>query len=268
MVSRTSAALAFPARISQKTQALEPPDMAVSGPPRRRAAAPRSSGRHSTRARSSGTAPLPRTTSWNSRTSKRVPSVLLGASAQLLDLQLAELVGERLARPGDVAVDLRLDLVERQRGVRGQVVDGLLARPAHRVDAGVDDEAAGAPHLVGQPAEVAVGIRVDARLEAQPLAVEPPALAERRDVGVAAEIRQVAELAAAARSADGGRAPPRAASAPRGCRAGGSPACTCSPSRCPAACCPAAHRRSGRWCTSARCRPAPARRCTAGAAAS
>ena len=60
------------------------------------------------------------------------PSAFSARRAQLLDLQLAELVGERLARPGDVAVDLGLDLVERQRGVRGHVVDRLLARPAHR----------------------------------------------------------------------------------------------------------------------------------------
>src|SRR2546423_3982451 len=41
------------------------------------------------------------------------PERLLGARAKLLDLQLAELVRERLSRPGDVAVDLRINLVQR-----------------------------------------------------------------------------------------------------------------------------------------------------------
>src|SRR5229473_6509911 len=37
---------------------------------------------------------------------------LLGALAELFDLQLAELVGKRLAWPGDIAVDLGLDFVK------------------------------------------------------------------------------------------------------------------------------------------------------------
>src|SRR5205823_6744581 len=65
-----------------------------------------------------------------------------------------------------------------------------------RVDPGVDDEAAGAPHLVRQASEVVVRIGVEAGLEAEPLAIKAPALAERGDIREAAEIRQVAELAA------------------------------------------------------------------------
>src|SRR6185436_11729029 len=57
---------------------------------------------------------------------------LLRAPAELANLQLAELVRQRLAGPRNVAIDLGLDLVERQGGARGHVVDGLLARPLHR----------------------------------------------------------------------------------------------------------------------------------------
>ena len=119
-----------------------------------------------------------------------------GALAELLDLQFPEFVRERLGRPGDVAVHFGRHLVDRQRGARGHVVDGLLARPAHRVNARVDDEAARAPHLVSEPAEVVVRIGVEAGLEAEPFGVEPPAFAERRDVREAAEVRQVLQLAA------------------------------------------------------------------------
>src|SRR6185436_9557568 len=57
---------------------------------------------------------------------------LLGAFAQLLDLQFAELVRQRLTGPGDIAIHFRLHLVQRQRGARGHVVDGLLSRPSER----------------------------------------------------------------------------------------------------------------------------------------
>src|SRR5207249_5871861 len=103
------------------------------------------------------------------------------------------LVRERLAGPGNVAVALRFHLVQRQRRARGHVVDGLLARPPLRMDSGVDDEAAGTPHLVRQPSEVVVRIGVEAGLEAEPLAIEAPSLAERGDIREAAKIRQVAE---------------------------------------------------------------------------
>ena len=49
------------------------------------------------------------------RSARRAPS--LRACAQLEDLELAHLVGERLARPGDVAIGLGAHFVERQRRV-------------------------------------------------------------------------------------------------------------------------------------------------------
>ena len=100
------------------------------------------------------------------RSGRRAPSRPRFRSSA--DLQLPHLVAERLAGPRDVAVDLRsCTSWTRQRRVRTQVLDGLRARPAHRVDARVHDEAAGPPHLVGQPAEVAVGVLVEAGLEAR-----------------------------------------------------------------------------------------------------
>ena len=70
-----------------------------------------------------------------------------GLVAQPSDLELADLVGEGLARPGDVAVDLVDDVVLGQGGVVEHEVDRPLARPAEGVHAGVDDEPAGAPRV-------------------------------------------------------------------------------------------------------------------------
>ncbi len=61
------------------------------------------------------------------------------------DGHLAEVVAERLAGPGDVAIDFGLDLVVGERGVVAEVLLGLFAGPSLGVDAGVDDEAGGAP---------------------------------------------------------------------------------------------------------------------------
>ena len=106
--------------------------------------------------------------------------------------------------------------------LRGEEVDRLLARPALRVKAGVDDEPARAPHLVGQAAEVAVRVGVEAHLQAEVLRVESPALAERVDVEEAAERRQVGQLRRqrALEVMAGHRLVERQRR--RGCRAGGS----------------------------------------------
>ena len=120
---------------------------------------------------------------------------VLGPLAEFEDLELPELVRGRLARPADVPVDLRGDVLLGEGAVGLHVVDGALAGPALGVDPGVDHEAEGSPHLHVESAEVGVRVgvhasidavvdRVDADLEAEALGVEGPALAER---GVAAE---------------------------------------------------------------------------------
>ena len=56
---------------------------------------------------------------------------------------------------------------------------------------GVHHQPASAPHLVGEPAEVAVRVFVEAHLEAETLGVETPALAVGADSEVASELGQV-----------------------------------------------------------------------------
>jgi len=79
------------------------------------------------------------------------------AGAQLrpepLDLALADLVGERLARPADVAVGFDHRVGLGQPGVVAQEVDRALTLPAQCVHAGVDDQAPGAPRLGVEHAE-------------------------------------------------------------------------------------------------------------------
>ena len=75
----------------------------------------------------SGTEPWSRTTMWNWRMSKRSPRRRFRPVAQLDDLQLADHVAERLARPRQVAVDLGGDVGARP---------GRCARPCSRSPAG------------------------------------------------------------------------------------------------------------------------------------
>src|SRR5207244_11419375 len=95
--------------------------------------------------------------------------LLLRVAAELADLQLADLVARDGAGLHDVAVDLVFDLAVRLRGVRAAEVDGLLARPAFRVQAGVDHEADGAPTLVIESDELRVGVHVQTELVAAAL---------------------------------------------------------------------------------------------------
>src|SRR6185295_4998358 len=90
--------------------------------------------------------------------------LLLLPLAQLEDLELPDLVAERLPRPDHVAVGLamHLDLIDRRVVV--EELHDLVARPVLRMHAGVDDEADGAQHLVLQAAVVAVGVLVEADL--------------------------------------------------------------------------------------------------------
>src|SRR5579884_2807850 len=105
------------------------------------------------------------------------PRAQRGASAlaQLEDLELSDLVRARLARIGDVAVDLVHDVEPRLRRVVQEVRDRAVARPAERVHPGVDDQPHRAPHLVAERAELRFGVVVHADLVTERLRVQSPA---------------------------------------------------------------------------------------------
>jgi hypothetical protein len=117
------------------------------------------------------------------------------ALAQLDDLQFADLVGERLARPGNIAIDFGANLVHRQCGVRRPEIAGPPRASSHRVHAGIDDQAASPPHLVDQAPKALIRGMVDAHFLAELFAVERPAFAERVREEARAKLRQVAKLA-------------------------------------------------------------------------
>src|SRR5687767_526203 len=99
------------------------------------------------------------------------------------DLELADLIRECLAGIDDVAFDL---------AGFDAVVDRLLARPAHRVQPGVDDQPTRPEQLAFQLPEQPFGIAlVPSFLRDHPLRVKGPALA---DGGDAAERARLAEL--------------------------------------------------------------------------
>ena len=129
-----------------------------------------------------------------------IPAAARPRARSRQDLHLAELVGDRLAWPGDVAVDLVGELQLRQGGIVAQISERPLAAPAIGVDAGVDDEPRRAPHLVGQAAEILIGRPVDAHQRAEPFDVEAPALAIAGEIGLLAEFGPVSVPPAPARA--------------------------------------------------------------------
>ena len=101
-------------------------------------------------------------------------------AAQALDLALADLVRQRLRRPADVAVGLDDGVGLREARAEEQV-DRLLAGPAEGMEAGVHDQAGGAPRLGIEHPEALRLVAVQAHLVGEPLRVQAPAL----DIGAA-----------------------------------------------------------------------------------
>ncbi len=106
------------------------------------------------------------------------PSRARELAAQPLDLTLADLVRQGLARPGDVAVGLDRGIRLGQAGVE-QHADAPVATPAQRMDPRVHDQPRGAPCLRGQHPEPLGIVAEEPHLAGQPLRVETPALGVR-----------------------------------------------------------------------------------------
>src|SRR5258706_9688782 len=113
-----------------------------------------------------------------------------GSLAQLLDLERADLVAERLPGRGHVALDVVLRGLFRAAERLAPIGDGFLARPPLVVQAGVDDEARGAHELGGEVSRVRIRILVEAHLLAERLGVERPALAVGVDEAELAKLGQ------------------------------------------------------------------------------
>src|SRR5207245_3498780 len=85
---------------------------------------------------------------------ERLTERALGAGAEILDLELADLIGQGLAGPGDITVDLVGDVDFGLGVILHEKVDRSLPVPAHRVYSRVDHQAHRAPHLVSELPEL------------------------------------------------------------------------------------------------------------------
>ena len=116
------------------------------------------------------------------------------AITQFLDLQLPDLVRQRLARPGDVAFGFGGGLGLAFGRVVEHVLDHLLAGPVLAVQAGVGHQPDRAPQLVLQVAEIVVRVGVHAQVLAERFGIQAPALGERGLAAEATELRQAGQL--------------------------------------------------------------------------
>src|SRR5262249_24212671 len=96
--------------------------------------------------------------------------------------ELADLVGQRLTGPDDVAVDLIGDLVAGDRGIGFEVRDRAVAGPPLRVTSCIHYEPAAPRGVVDEPAELGKGVAVQPDLARQALGVEGPSFVKSGDV--------------------------------------------------------------------------------------
>jgi hypothetical protein len=92
----------------------------------------------------------------------------------LAGLELTDLVSQGLAGPGDVAVDLVLDLITGQCGVLRYVGERLIVCPLFVVQARVNNQPSTSQRVVVEPAKRSVRIGMKPDLAGQPLAVQGP----------------------------------------------------------------------------------------------
>ncbi|PTM44139.1 hypothetical protein C8J24_3413 [Sphingomonas aerolata] len=101
----------------------------------------------------------------------------LGARALRDDLGLSDLVATGLTRPGAIALDLAHRVAHRQSGRGDELAQRLFARPAHRMDPGIDHQPYRTPR---QPHEIAEPPRriavIQAKLIGKLFGIERPAL--------------------------------------------------------------------------------------------
>src|SRR5271154_212122 len=116
---------------------------------------------------------------------------LLRLRTQTADLQLPQLVRQRLPRPHNVPVHLDSNVLIRLPRVVLEKLDGLLACPPHRIHARTHHQPHRPPHLVRQLPEFRVRILVQPDLFAKALRIQRPTFDERGVTHVLAEFRHI-----------------------------------------------------------------------------
>src|SRR5947209_20379445 len=100
----------------------------------------------------------------------------LAVAAGGFDFALADLVGQGLAWPDNIAIHFVDGLTLGQADVVEEELDRLLALPAQVVQSGVDDQAAPAAGTVAEHAEARQLVGIQPELVGKPLRVQRPAL--------------------------------------------------------------------------------------------
>src|SRR5579884_3481459 len=90
------------------------------------------------------------------------PEFLFGVFAQFQNLELPQLVRQRLSWPTNIAVDFGLDVRFIHRGVFMEILDHLIARPVFGVYSCVDHQPNIAPHFIFEAAIFAVRVLITA----------------------------------------------------------------------------------------------------------
>ena len=95
-----------------------------------------------------------------------------------------------MAGPTNIAVNFVNDVGFCFGRVVLKVIDRVLAGPTEVVDARIDDESNGSPHVINELAVTRVGICVESHVVTQSFGVKPPALDECSDTAVTTKLRQ------------------------------------------------------------------------------
>jgi hypothetical protein len=114
-----------------------------------------------------------------------------GNRSETVEFEAPDHVAHRLARVGDVPIDLGFHTGAGERGVVVEEVDGVLSGPSLGVDAGVDDEAAGAKRVSSEHADALQRRCVEAHLVGEAFRVQAPAFAVGSDLEFAEDRVQV-----------------------------------------------------------------------------
>ena len=113
---------------------------------------------------------------------------------QLKNFQHADFVGQRLTGHDEIALDLSDHLQLRHAGIGEHVVDGLLARPAFGVYAGIDHQTHRAEDFCLKSAQIIQRIFFIARFPCQPFRIKRPTLGISGKWNHASKNRQAFEL--------------------------------------------------------------------------
>ena len=120
--------------------------------------------------------------------------MFFGQCAKFTDFYLTHFIGQCLARPEDIAVNLSTNVVKRKGRINSHKINRLITCPAHGVHAGIHYQSQCTPHFIAQAAEITVGIIIHSHFQAKPFGVERPSLTVCRKSRYSSEFGQILQF--------------------------------------------------------------------------